>query len=77
MKTIAGAVVIALAVFPAIAANEPIPWAYAIPPAPPAGTPPAAPAPPDTSVKHLSGSTRSIHPRANLGPLCSRRLVSG
>jgi cytochrome c553 len=57
MKTIAGAVVIALAVFPAIAANEPIPWAYAIPPAPAAGTPPAAPAPTDTSVKHLSGSS--------------------
>jgi cytochrome c553 len=57
MKTIAGAVVIALAVFPAIAANEPIPWAYAIPPAPPAGTPPAAQAPADTSIKHLSGSS--------------------
>jgi cytochrome c553 len=39
------------------ASNEPIPWAYAIPSAPPAGTPPAAPAPPDTSLKHLPGSS--------------------
>src|SRR5580700_3582333 len=39
------------------ASNEPIPWAYAIPPAPPAGTPAAAPAPPDTGLKHLPGST--------------------
>ena len=47
------AVVLAVSVIPAFAA-EPIPWAYAIPPAPPAGaTPPA----PDTSIKHLSGSS--------------------
>ncbi len=39
------------------ASNEPIPWAYAIPSAPPAGTPPTAAAPPDTSLKHLPGST--------------------
>jgi cytochrome c553 len=45
----------AAVVFPVAAANEPIPWAYAIPPAPPAGSAPAAPAP-DTSVKHLTGS---------------------
>ena len=35
-------------------AADPIPWAYAIPPAAPAGTPAAAP---DTSLKHLSGSS--------------------
>ena len=38
------------------ASDGPLPWAYAIPPAPPAGTPPAAAAP-DTSIKHLPGST--------------------
>jgi cytochrome c553 len=32
-------------------------WAYAIPPAPPAGAAPATPPPPDTSMKHLPGST--------------------
>jgi cytochrome c553 len=33
---------------------DPLPWAYGItPPAPPAGTPPA----PDTSMKHVEGST--------------------
>ncbi len=46
---------IAAVVFPVIAANEPIPWAYAIPAAAPAGGAPPAAAP-DTSVKHLSGS---------------------
>jgi cytochrome c553 len=46
----------ALAVGVFAASNEPIPWAYAIPPAPPAGAPAAAQAPPDTSLKHLSGS---------------------
>ena len=51
---IAVAAVLASGVF--AASNEPIPWAYAIPPAPPAGTPPAAPAP-DTSLKHLPGNT--------------------
>jgi cytochrome c553 len=38
-------------------AAEPPAWAYAISPPAPAGTPPAAPAAPDTSVKHLPGST--------------------
>ena len=38
-------------------AAEPPAWAYAISPPAPAGTPAAAPAPPDTSVKHLPGST--------------------
>jgi cytochrome c553 len=60
MKSKLSVVIIALAaVFAAgifAASNEPIPWAYAIPPTPPAGTPPAAAAPPDTSVKHLEGS---------------------
>src|SRR5271169_2938829 len=32
-------------------------WAYGTPPAPAAGSPPATPAPPDTSLKHLPGST--------------------
>jgi cytochrome c553 len=57
MKTTFGALIIAFVAFPAVAADGPIPWAYAIPPAPPAGAPPAAPAAPDTSVKHLDGST--------------------
>ena len=38
-------------------AAEPPAWAYAIPPAPPPGAAPATPAPPDTSLKHLPGST--------------------
>jgi cytochrome c553 len=38
------------------AADGPIPWAYAIPPAP-AGSSPAAQAPPDTSLKRLPGSS--------------------
>jgi cytochrome c553 len=60
MRTVLSVMIMIAAVFAAgifAASNEPIPWAYAIPPAPPAGTPPAAPAPPDTSVKHLSGSS--------------------
>jgi len=32
-------------------------WAYAIPPAPPAGTAPATPPAPDTTLKQLPGST--------------------
>ena len=35
-------------------------WAYAIPPAPPAGAPAAAAAPVDNSVKQLPGSTQSF-----------------
>jgi len=57
MKNLFGVLILAVAVFPVSAADGPIPWAYAIPPAPPAGTPAAAPAPPDTSVKHLEGSS--------------------
>ena len=56
MRIMIGVAIIAVAAFQASAADEPIPWAYAIPPAPPAGSPPAAPAP-DTSLKHLPGST--------------------
>jgi cytochrome c553 len=56
MRNLFGVLILAVAVFPVSAADGPIPWAYAIPPASPAGTPPAAPAPPDTSVKHLEGS---------------------
>src|SRR5271165_1641798 len=55
---IAAAGVFAFAASPAFAATDaPIPWAYAIPPAPPAGTPPATPAAPDASIKHLEGSS--------------------
>jgi cytochrome c553 len=41
----------------ALAADGPPAWAYAVAPAAPAGTPPPAPAAPDTSLKHLPGST--------------------
>ena len=61
MRTMFSVVIIAVAAVSTVgvfaASNEPIPWAYAIPSAPPAGTPPAAPAPPDTSLKHLPGSS--------------------
>lgn len=56
MRILFGVAIVAVAVFSAVAADGPIPWAYAIPPAPPSGTPPAAPAP-DTSLKHLPGNT--------------------
>jgi cytochrome c553 len=57
MKSMFSLLIIAAgAVFAFAASTEPIPWAYAIPPAPPAGTPAAAPVP-DTSVKHLEGSS--------------------
>jgi cytochrome c553 len=60
MKSMFGVVIVAVAAAFAVgvfaATKEPIPWAYAIPPAPPAGSPPAAPAP-DTSLKHLPGSS--------------------
>jgi cytochrome c553 len=56
MRTLFGILILAIAAFPATTADGPIPWAYAIPPAPPAGSPPAAPAP-DASVKHLDGSS--------------------
>jgi len=60
MRTRFGVLIIAVAsAFPAgvsAASDAPIPWAYAIPAAPPAGTPPAAPAP-DTSLKHLPGNS--------------------
>ncbi len=57
MKTMLSVGIIAAAVCAFAASTEPIPWAYAIPPAPPAGAPPATPAPPDTSIKHLEGSS--------------------
>src|SRR6202161_1256816 len=57
MRNLFGVLILAVAVFPVSAADGPIPWAYAIPPAPPAGTPAAAPAAPDTSVEHLEGSS--------------------
>jgi cytochrome c553 len=55
MRHMFGIFVVAVAAVLAFAAStEPIPWAYAIPPAAPAGA--AAPAP-DTSIKHLEGSS--------------------
>jgi cytochrome c553 len=39
---------------------QPPAWAYAIPVAPPAGTAPATPPPPDTSMKQLPGSALSF-----------------
>src|SRR6185295_2045366 len=36
------------------------PWAYAITPPPPPGAPPAPREPPDTSLKHLPGTTRTF-----------------
>src|SRR5438552_16038750 len=40
--------------------DDPPAWAYAIPPARPAGAPPPTPPPPDTSMKQLPGSTLSF-----------------
>jgi len=60
MKRLIGVVAIltfVLAVGILVAADGPPGWAYAIAPAPPAGAAPAALAPPDTSVKHLPGSS--------------------
>jgi cytochrome c553 len=55
MRRIDGVLLITIAAAGlSLAADAPIPWAYAIPPAPPAGAPTPAP---DTSVKHLPGST--------------------
>ncbi len=55
MRNLFAVLIIAVAAVLAFAAsNEPIPWAYAIPPAPPAGA--TAPAP-DTSIKHLPGNS--------------------
>jgi cytochrome c553 len=39
------------------AGDEPLPWAYNIAPAPPAGAPPPAAAPDDGSLKHLQGTS--------------------
>lgn len=58
MKSVCGVVIVlAIVSVRGSAAGPPPDWAYAIPPAPPAGSPPATPAAPDTSVKHLPGST--------------------
>jgi cytochrome c553 len=56
MKSAWGLVVLSVAAVVSARAAEPVPWAYAITPAAPAGTPTAAQAPPDTSLKHLPGS---------------------
>src|SRR5580700_10264634 len=58
MKSLFGILMVAGAAYAASnAADGPIPWAYAIPPAPAAGAAPAAQPAPDTSVKHLEGSS--------------------
>jgi cytochrome c553 len=51
------AVVLAFSAGVSVAADGPPDWAYAIAPPAPAGNAPAAPAAPDTSLKHLPGST--------------------
>jgi len=52
-----GSLVFALAAITSVEAQQaPVPWAYAIPPDPPAGAPAAQPAP-DTSMKSLPPST--------------------
>lgn len=57
MRILFGIFVFALVALPASTADGPLPWAYAISPAPPAGAAaPAQPAP-DTSLKHIDGST--------------------
>jgi cytochrome c553 len=57
MRNLLGVLILAVAVFPMSAADGPIPWAYGISPAPPAGAPAATPPAPDTSLKHLPGSS--------------------
>ena len=61
MRKIAIAFVVGVIPFATVAltraATEPPAWAYAIPPAPPAGAPAPAQAPPDTSMKSLPGTT--------------------
>jgi cytochrome c553 len=54
MKNLFGTLILAVVVIPASAADAPVPWAYAIPAPPPAA---AAPPAPDTSSKHLAGSS--------------------
>jgi cytochrome c553 len=61
MKRVFGFVIVSLifgwvTAVTAAAQTAPVPWAYAIPPAPPAGAPAAQPAP-DTSMKSLPPST--------------------
>ena len=64
MRTFAALVVLGLASLLATdilrAADEPPAWAYAIPPARPAGAPAPTPPPPDTSIKQQPGSTLSF-----------------
>jgi cytochrome c553 len=54
------ALALAFAVGASIAADAPPAWAYAIPTPPPAGAAPAAPAAPDTTMRHLPGSSLSF-----------------
>lgn len=60
MRTLFGILILTIAAYPASTADGPIPWAYAIPPAPAAGAPPAAQPAPDTSLKHLDGSSAAF-----------------
>lgn len=61
MRTLLGifafALMAAFVALPASNADGPLPWAYAISPAPAAGAAPAAQPASDTSVKHIDGST--------------------
>jgi cytochrome c553 len=57
MRSIFAIVIIAVFAASACIAAEPPGWAYAIAPAPPAGSAPATPPAPDTSMKKLPGST--------------------
>ena len=58
MRTLFGILILAIAAYPANnTADGPLPWAYAIPVPPPAGAAPATPPAPDTSIKHVDGSS--------------------
>ena len=75
MRTMFGIFIVAIAaVLACRRVHEPIPWAYAIPPAAPAG----AAAPARRHQRETSGrQQRRVHPRANLRSLWPGRLVSG
>ena len=76
MKSMFLAFVLVSAASVSLAADPPA-WAYAIATPPPAGAAPATPAPPDTSIKHLPGSSARIHPGADQRWLRPSRLVPG
>jgi cytochrome c553 len=57
MRILFGILALAIAAYPANTADGPLPWAYAIPVPAPGGAAPAAQPAPDTSLKHLDGSS--------------------